>query len=144
MDIRRNAALLFTGTLWSKFGAQHVECCLELLWSFNYANHFLQCSDIFLAHQCFGCGECRPASQPPVEAAASAVVQEQRNDRVNLNTADALTLQKELAGIGKNKADAIVAYRESNGEFTSVDELIEVKGIGKAILERNRDKLAID
>ncbi|SDX48730.1 competence protein ComEA [Pseudomonas syringae] len=85
-----------------------------------------------------------PASQPPMEAAASAVVQEQRNDRVNLNTADALTLQKELAGIGKNKADAIVAYRESNGEFTSVDELIEVKGIGKAILERNRDKLAID
>ncbi|KPW24159.1 Competence protein ComEA helix-hairpin-helix repeat region [Pseudomonas cannabina pv. alisalensis] len=79
-----------------------------------------------------------------MEAAASAVVQEQRNDRVNLNTADALTLQKELAGIGKNKADAIVAYRESNGEFTSVDELIEVKGIGKAILERNRDKLAID
>ncbi|RMN19520.1 Competence protein ComEA helix-hairpin-helix repeat region [Pseudomonas cannabina] len=78
-----------------------------------------------------------------MEAAASAVVQEQRNDRVNLNTADALTLQKELAGIGKNKADAIVAYRESNGEFTSVDELIEVKGIGKAILERNRDKLAI-
>ncbi|KPW77998.1 Competence protein ComEA helix-hairpin-helix repeat region [Pseudomonas syringae pv. coriandricola] len=79
-----------------------------------------------------------------METAASAVVQEQRNDRVNLNTADALTLQKELAGIGKNKADAIVAYRESNGEFTSVDELIEVKGIGKAILERNRDKLAID
>ncbi|EGH25159.1 helix-hairpin-helix repeat-containing competence protein ComEA [Pseudomonas amygdali pv. mori str. 301020] len=53
-------------------------------------------------------------------------------------------LQKELAGIGKNKADAIVAYRDANGEFTSVDELIEVKGIGKAILERNREKLAID
>ncbi|AHG40055.1 competence protein ComEA [Pseudomonas syringae CC1557] len=82
-----------------------------------------------------------PVSQPPTEAAA---VQEQRSDRVNLNKADAQTLQKELAGIGKNKADAIVAYREGNGEFTSVDELIEVKGIGKAILERNRDKLAID
>ncbi|EGH21994.1 helix-hairpin-helix repeat-containing competence protein ComEA, partial [Pseudomonas amygdali pv. mori str. 301020] len=53
-------------------------------------------------------------------------------------------LQKELAGIEKNKADAIVAYRDANGEFTSVDELIEVKGIGKAILERNREKLAID
>ncbi|KPX41467.1 helix-hairpin-helix domain-containing protein [Pseudomonas syringae pv. tagetis] len=91
-----------------------------------------------------------PSSQPPVsqsammENAAPAAALEQRNDRVNLNTADAQTLQKELAGIGKNKADAIVAYRDANGEFTSVDELIEVKGIGKAILERNREKLAID
>ena len=43
-----------------------------------------------------------PVSQPPTEAAAAAV-QEQRSDRVNLNKADAQTLQKELAGIGKNK-----------------------------------------
>ncbi|MCJ2371657.1 helix-hairpin-helix domain-containing protein [Pseudomonas sp. RGM 3321] len=79
-----------------------------------------------------------------MESAAPAAVHEQRNDKVNLNTADAQMLQKELAGIGKNKADAIVAYRDANGEFTSIDELIEVKGIGKAILERNREKLAID
>ncbi|KPB18603.1 ComEA family DNA-binding protein [Pseudomonas amygdali] len=83
-------------------------------------------------------------SPATVENAAPAAVHEQRNDKVNLNTADAQMLQKELAGIGKNKADAIVAYRDANGEFTSVDELIEVKGIGKAILERNREKLAID
>lgn len=63
---------------------------------------------------------------------------------VNLNTADAATLQKELIGIGKNKADAIVAYRETNGQFTSVDELIEVKGIGKAILDKNRDRLVVE
>jgi competence protein ComEA len=36
-----------------------------------------------------------------------------------------------------------VAYREANGDFTSVDELLEVKGIGKVILERNRDKIVI-
>ncbi|BBN64409.1 MULTISPECIES: ComEA family DNA-binding protein [Pseudomonas] len=81
---------------------------------------------------------------PMLEGTAPAMAHEQRKDRVNLNTADAQTLQKELAGIGKNKADAIVAYREANGDFTSIDELIEVKGIGKAILERNREKLAID
>ncbi|MDU8502285.1 helix-hairpin-helix domain-containing protein [Pseudomonas syringae] len=79
-----------------------------------------------------------------MESAAPAAVHEQTNDKVNLNTADAQTLQKELAGIGKNKADAIIAYRDANGEFTSIDELIEVKGIGKAILEKNREKLAID
>jgi len=62
---------------------------------------------------------------------------------VNLNTADAATLQKELAGIGAAKAKAIVSFREQNGAFTSVDELLEVQGIGKSLLDRNRDRLAI-
>lgn len=63
---------------------------------------------------------------------------------VNLNTADAATLQKELAGIGAAKAKAIVAFREQNGAFTSVEELLEVDGIGKALLDRNRDRLAVN
>lgn len=78
------------------------------------------------------------------EAAAAAGQVQQVTDKVNINTADALTLQKGLSGIGLNKANAIVAYRESNGNFTSVDELIEVSGIGKTLLDRNRDKLAIE
>lgn len=64
--------------------------------------------------------------------------------RVNLNTADAQTLQKELSGIGRAKAEAIVAYREANGAFASVDELLEVKGIGKALLDKNRDRVMIN
>lgn len=63
---------------------------------------------------------------------------------LNLNTADAVTLQKELSGIGKAKAEAIVAYREANGPFASVDELLEIKGIGSALLERNRGKLMVE
>jgi len=76
----------------------------------------------------------------PVVASASAEV----GAKVNINTAGADTLQKELSGIGAGKAAAIVAYRDENGAFTSVDELIEVKGIGKALLDKNREKLAID
>jgi competence protein ComEA len=64
--------------------------------------------------------------------------------KVDLNDADAATLQKELAGVGEAKAKAIVTYRETNGPFSSVDELLEVKGIGKAILDRNRDKLEVN
>lgn len=64
--------------------------------------------------------------------------------QLNLNTADATTLQKVLNGIGKAKAEAIVAYREAHGPFTSVDELLEIKGIGKALLDRNRDKLMVE
>jgi competence protein ComEA len=74
-----------------------------------------------------------------VEASASA-----EHSKLDLNDADAATLQKELAGIGAAKAQAIVAYRETNGPFASVDELLEVKGIGKAILDRNRDKLEVN
>ncbi|MEC6745478.1 helix-hairpin-helix domain-containing protein [Pseudomonas qingdaonensis] len=62
---------------------------------------------------------------------------------VNLNSADAATLQSSLAGIGKAKAEAIVAYREANGAFASIDELLEVKGIGQALIERNREKLTV-
>jgi competence protein ComEA len=64
--------------------------------------------------------------------------------RININDADAATLQRELSGVGETKAKAIVAYRESSGPFASVDELLEVKGIGKAILDANREKLHVN
>lgn len=85
------------------------------------------------------------ASSAPNEAlvaTSSSVTSE--SPKVDLNGADAATLQKELSGVGEAKAKAIVAYRETNGPFASVDELLEVKGIGKAILDRNRDKLEVN
>ncbi|MBI6618886.1 helix-hairpin-helix domain-containing protein [Pseudomonas corrugata] len=87
-----------------------------------------------------------PAVKPGTMAAPQSVEQsvQAQSAKVDLNGADAATLQRELSGIGKGKADAIVAYRESNGPFSSVDELLEVKGIGKAILDRNRDKLEVN
>ncbi|WP_283183676.1 ComEA family DNA-binding protein [Pseudomonas svalbardensis] len=68
----------------------------------------------------------------------------EQSGKVDLNQADAPTLQRELAGVGEAKAKAIVTYRESNGPFASVDELLEVKGIGKAILDKNREKLEVN
>jgi competence protein ComEA len=69
------------------------------------------------------------------------VSSEVRSEKVDLNTADASTLQRELSGVGEAKAKAIIAYRDINGPFASVDELLEVKGIGKAILDKNREKI---
>lgn len=84
----------------------------------------------------------------PVESPKAPLVMDaaapSQGAKVDLNDADAATLQKELAGVGEAKAKAIVAYRETNGPFSSVDELLEVKGIGKAILDRNRDKLEVN
>jgi competence protein ComEA len=61
---------------------------------------------------------------------------------ININTADATALIQ-LKGIGAKKAEAIVAWRKANGKFTSPEQLLEVKGIGAAILEANRAKIQI-
>ena len=53
---------------------------------------------------------------------------------VNLNSADQVTLET-LPGVGPVTAEAILAWRTDNGGFTSVDELLEVDGIGEATLE---------
>jgi competence protein ComEA len=62
---------------------------------------------------------------------------------VNVNKADAGTIAHSLDGIGMAKAEAIVAWRTEHGPFKNVDELSQVKGIGPATLERNRDAILL-
>ena len=57
---------------------------------------------------------------------------------VDVNTADAKTLARELDGVGMAKAEAIVSYREKNGPFKSADDLAKVKGLGKKLIEQNK------
>jgi len=64
-------------------------------------------------------------------------------DRVNINTADAGTLDRVLVGVGPSKAEAIVAYRKANGAFRSADQLAAVKGIGLATVQKNRDRILV-
>ena len=61
---------------------------------------------------------------------------------LDLNTATVAEL-KALKGIGQKKAEAIVAYREANGAFKSVDELKKVKGIGDKILKGLEGELSV-
>ena len=62
---------------------------------------------------------------------------------VNINTADAATLSRELKGVGETRARAIVEHRAQHGPFRSVDELALVKGIGPAAIQKNRDFIRI-
>ena len=62
---------------------------------------------------------------------------------VNINTADAEKIADELKGIGLSKATAIVAYREQNGPFESIEQLTEVKGIGLKTVEKNRTEILL-
>jgi competence protein ComEA len=65
-------------------------------------------------------------------------------EKVNINTADAATLDRVLVGVGPSKAEAIVAYRKQNGAFKSADQLVSVKGIGLATVEKNRDRIVVN
>ncbi len=62
---------------------------------------------------------------------------------VNVNSADAETLAKELNGVGLSKARAIVEYREKYGPFKNADELSLVKGIGERIVDLNREDILV-
>lgn len=63
---------------------------------------------------------------------------------VNINTADAASLARELVGIGDTRAKAIVEYRTQNGPFRSIEELALVKGIGPRVIEQNRANLRVE
>jgi competence protein ComEA len=62
---------------------------------------------------------------------------------VDLNTADAETLARELKGVGAARAEAIVAWREANGPFRAPEDIVLVQGIGERVLEDNRDVIAV-
>ncbi len=62
---------------------------------------------------------------------------------VDINTATADQLAATLHGVGQAKAEAIVAYREENGPFAHIDELVNVRGIGLATVDRNRDRIEL-
>lgn len=62
---------------------------------------------------------------------------------IDINTASADQLAAALLGIGSAKAEDIVTYRNQHGAFSSVEELLNIKGIGRKTLERNRARLMV-
>jgi competence protein ComEA len=75
-----------------------------------------------------------PAASGPSGAPAAAPV--------NLNTADLVALD-ELPGVGPVTAQAIVSWRDENGPFRAVEDLLDVKGIGEATLAELRDLVTV-
>ncbi|MCW8926952.1 MAG: ComEA family DNA-binding protein [Xanthomonadales bacterium] len=62
---------------------------------------------------------------------------------VNINAASAEELSDALKGVGLNKATAIINYRDENGPFKHVDELVNVKGIGMRTVDINREYILL-
>ena len=67
----------------------------------------------------------------------------QAGQRIDLNTADVSQLST-LTGVGESKALAIIAYREENGPFTSIEDIMNVPGIKEGTYEKIKDKIAIE
>jgi competence protein ComEA len=68
--------------------------------------------------------------------------EEAETDKVDINTADAVLLQT-LNGIGEKKAALIIAYREENGSFQTIEEIMEVSGIGEKTFEGFKDLIMV-
>ena len=63
-------------------------------------------------------------------------------DVININTANLEQLMK-ISGVGKTKAEAIISYREKNGDFKKKEDITKVRGIGKATFEKIKDKIEV-
>lgn len=62
---------------------------------------------------------------------------------IDINSADAKSLDRVLKGIGPVKAEAIVAFRQEHGFFKSIDDLVKVKGINKKLIDINRRVMSV-
>ena len=63
-------------------------------------------------------------------------------DVININTANKEQHMK-ISGVGKTKAEAIISYREKNGDFKKKEDITKVHGIGKATFEKIKDKIEV-
>ena len=63
-------------------------------------------------------------------------------DVININTANLEQLMK-ISGVGKTKAEAIISYREKNGDFKKKEDITKVRGIGKSTFEKIKDKIEV-
>lgn len=68
-----------------------------------------------------------------------AFISQAHATQVDINTADAATLAQSINGIGPSKAQAIVDYRDANGPYATLDDLVKVQGIGFKTLDRIRE-----
>jgi competence protein ComEA len=69
-------------------------------------------------------------------------IQAENTGKINLNKATVEEISQ-LKGIGIKYAERIVQYRDKNGPFKNVEDLLNVRGIGPKFLEKNKDRIVI-
>ena len=82
------------------------------------------------------------ARERKASAEAAGATVEESDGRIDINTADAAQLVT-IPGIGETRAAAILAYREKNGPFAKVEDIMQVSGIKSALFEKMKDYITI-
>lgn len=88
-------------------------------------------------------GLCLQCLTTPVFAQVSSGQESIAQQSIDINSAAASELAEHLKGIGPAKATAIVKYRTDNGLFNSIEDLLNVKGIGPKTLDKLRHYIRI-
>lgn len=73
----------------------------------------------------------------------SVVAMADKIQAVSINSANAAAIADAMRGVGIKKAQAIVEWRNKNGKFTSIEQLLEVKGIGEKTLAANKGRIKL-
>jgi competence protein ComEA len=76
----------------------------------------------------------------PIQAGVAETIQ--ADTRIDINIATLAELDS-LPGIGEEKAQAIVDFRENNGKFVSIEDLLYVPGIGQSLFDQIKDKIVV-
>lgn len=69
-------------------------------------------------------------------------IKNEESERVSINTATKQELMT-LSGIGESKASTIIEYREEHGEFKTIEDIMNVSGIGEAAFEKIKDQITV-
>ena len=84
----------------------------------------------------------QPAYSQLLQVESYEPIPEQVFDKLNVNLASVEQLVK-IKGLGPKKAKAIVEYIQQNGALVSLDELLEIRGIGKGLLSKLKGQLSL-
>ena len=76
------------------------------------------------------------------ETIISSTINNNKDNKININTANSAELDS-LSGIGPSKAEAIIKYREENGNFKTIEEIKNVTGIGEGLFEKFKENIKI-
>ena len=107
--------------------------------SVNLAQKLSDEAVVYVASQ----GENVSVVQPATSSPTAGNTGSENTEKINLNTATVADLTT-ISGIGEKLANDILAYRDSQGGFTSVDDLNNVSGIGDKTLENIRPYVTVD
>lgn len=88
------------------------------------------------------CGSATVFSGPTEQG--RALMSEQAQQQVDINSASAAEIAASLKGVGLKTAQAIVAYRDANGAFESLDALTMVKGVGGKTVKKNKQRIVLE